>query len=262
MEDASGEGVYEMRNNKGSASIEASIALPLYLFTMLFFVYLGTTYTVKSTVYEGCIETAEYMAEYAYLADCFDTAEKLSPVMAKARFLEYADSKALLEEYVVGGALGVSFIGSQFPDDKGFIDLKVTYFIRIKIPLIKNFNTKCTEHIRQRAYLGRRLSSESDSGKSNGADKYVYVAENGVVYHNSRSCTYLLPKITSCSKKSAQNKGYKKCKYCNPTGSGEVFITEYGDCYHSSRSCSRLKRNVERKKLSEVSLPPCSKCVR
>ena len=58
----------------------------------------------------------------------------------------------------------------------------------------------------------------------------------------------------------AEASGYDKCKYCSPPTNSVVFTTEEGECYHTSISCSRLKRTVSRKKLSEVDLPPCSKC--
>ena len=36
-----------MNDNKGSVSIEASLVLPLFLFVMLFFIYVGNVYTVN-----------------------------------------------------------------------------------------------------------------------------------------------------------------------------------------------------------------------
>lgn len=250
-----------MNDNKGSVSIEASLVLPLFLFVMLFFIYVGNVYTVKAAVYEGCIETTEYMAEYAYLTDNFETAPIMDTAMAQVRFFEYVDSKALLDKYVIGGKAGVVFLGSSFPNDDGYIELKATYFVRINIPFFRHFSTKCTENIRQRAYLGRQ-DEETNEEKAEEEDTYVYVTENGVVYHNSRSCTYLKPDIHTSTLTSAAASGYSKCKYCGGSGDGasKVYITTYGDAYHCRQSCSRLKRTVERKKKREVHLPPCSKC--
>ena len=64
--------MYVLKNNKGSSTLEASIVLPLFLFFLLFFIYISNIYTVKGVIYEGAVETAEYMAEYAYLTDCFE----------------------------------------------------------------------------------------------------------------------------------------------------------------------------------------------
>ncbi len=243
--------------NKGAVSIEAAVAFPLFLFTMLALIYMTEIYTVKGVVYEGVIETAEYMAEYAYLTDCFEEAEVMDYPMAMLRFQEYADSKALLEKFIVGGSNGVSFLGSQFPDDEGYIDIYATYYIRVNAPIVGHFKKRVTEHIRQRAYLGDVYRTGSDEDENDG--RYVYVAENGEVYHESRSCTYLMPSITSSDVETAKANGYRACTYCGGEGS-IVFVTEDGECYHSSRSCSRLRRTVSRVKLSDTELPPCSKC--
>lgn len=249
-----------MNKNRGSVSIEASISLPLFLFVVLFFIHAANIQTVKGIVYEGAVETAEYMAEYAYFTDCFEEAEIMDYPMATLKFWEYVDSKELLKKYIVGGEYGVTFLGSQFPDEDGFIDLRVTYFVHMNIPLLGVFNHKYTEHIRQRAYLGRRISKEGTEDEN--SEIYVYVAENGVVYHLTRSCTYLLPEIHISSKKTALENGYRCCGYCGAAAGDNVYITSEGDCYHSSSNCSRIRRSVSRKKLSEVNLPPCSKCAK
>lgn len=245
-------------NNRGSASIEAAIAFPLFLFTVFAFIYMSELYRVESVVYEGLIETAEYMAEYAYLTDSFESVSVMDYPMAKLRFEEYIDDKALLEKYVVGGSLGVSFIGSSFPDDQGYIDIHATYYVRINAPMIGIFKRQVKEHIRQRAYLGKGIYESSETSEEQHV--YVYVAEQGTVYHNSRSCTYLMPDVYGSDKASAERSGYRACEYCGGGDGSQVFITSEGECYHSSRTCSRLKRTVSRKALDEVSLPPCSKC--
>ena len=245
-------------NNKGVVSIEAAISFPLFLFTMLALILITETHTVRGIVYEGAVETAEYMAEYAYLTDSFEEASAMDYPMAMLRFREYVDSDALLDKYVVGGVSGVSFFDSRFPDDEGYIDLYITYYIHINAPFIGAFKHKVKEHIRQKAYLGADFKDEEEEGDEN--DRYVYVAENGVVYHDTRNCTYLMPSISSDTLSSAEASGYDKCKYCSPPTGSVVFVTEEGECYHTSISCSRLKRTVSRRKLKEVNLPPCSKC--
>lgn len=250
-----------MINNKGSMSVEASIALPVFLFVMYFFINLCEIYAVKADVYEACIETAEYMSEYAYLMDRLGDGKSNYSLtclpVAGLRFQNYVDDNALLEKYVVGGKYGVSFLGSSFPDEQGFIDLKVKYFVHVNIPILGSKSHMCSEHIRQRAYLGYENKESSIDKKD---DVYVYVAKNGVVYHTTRSCTYLLPDIHSRSIKAAKASGYSPCKYCGKSYGSWVYVTPDGEAYHSSRKCSRLERTVARIKLSETNLPACSKC--
>lgn len=248
-----------MNNNRGTVSVEASIALPLFLFATLFMIYVANIYTVKAAIYEAAIETTEYMAEYAYLTDTFEEADVMDYPMAMLRFRQYADSQDLIKRHVLGGMNGISFIGSKFPDDDGYIDMRITYVIRVNVPVFGNHWHICTEHIKQKAYLGR-TKVESGDEEEEEKSRYVYVAENGVVYHDTRSCTYLMPNVKTVKKKKALKKGYRACKYCGAGMSDKVYITSDGDCYHSSKACSRLKRTVKRVKLSETNLPPCSKC--
>ena len=216
---------------------------------------------MRSVVYEGAIETAEYMAEFAYLTDSNDNPYLGSLVeysMAFVRFEEYVDDTALLEKYIVGGKYGISFLGSSFPDEDGYIDMYITYFVKTDVPVFGLFSHKVSEHIRQRAYLGAGVYTNGEDDQEE--EKYVFVAENGTVYHSSRSCTYLMPSIVSSGLDSAKNNGYRACEYCGNAAGDLVYVTMEGDCYHSGITCSRLKRTVYRKKISEISLPPCSKC--
>ena len=245
-------------NNKGTVSVEASIAIPIFLFTMLALIYIAEINTVKGVVYEAAIETTEYMAEYAYLTDCFEETDVMDYPMAFLRFEEYVDSKALLDKYIVGGCAGVSFLGSSFPDDEGYIDLHVTYYVKVNVPIIGSFSRKITERIRQRAYLGDGRYKESTESEM--VDKYVYIADNQEAYHTTRSCSYLMPDIHTSSREAAISNGYRQCEYCGGGSSDTVYVTSEGECFHSSRSCSRLKRTVHRVKLSETGLPPCSRC--
>ena len=250
-----------MKSNSGSVSIEAAVAFPIFLFTMLFFIYICELYTVKATVYEASVETAEYMAEYAYLADCFEEADAIDYAMAMVRFNDYVDNKPLLEKYIIGGTYGVSFLGSSLPDDDGFIDLQVTYFVRVNLPVFGSFSHICREHIKQRAYLGMGGNSHEDSSDDEG--RYVFISDNQEVYHNSRSCSYLMPDIQSTNMDSAKSAGYHACSYCASDAdnlSGTVYITSEGEAYHTDRSCSRLKRTVTRVKLDDIDLPACSRC--
>ena len=249
-----------MRDNKGSLTVEASITVPVFLFAMLAIIYMCNALAVKGIIYEASVETSEYMAEYAYLSDRFETAELASPVMAAAKFRDYLDDTELVDRFVTGGSMGITFLGSSFPDSEGNIRLRVTYRLGINAPMFGSFSKLCSFEIRQKAYLGYDLKNIEE--KDDEDDVYVYLADNSAVYHLSRSCTYIHYDIDTVSKDVAVKDHRKKCEYCGRNSGDTVFVTEYGDRYHSTKSCSRLARNVRRVKKSEVegSYPPCSKC--
>lgn len=121
---------------------------------------------------------------------------------------------------------------------------------------------------RARAHPWTGYKQGSGSGGSDGSmgDPIVYVAENGTVYHLSRSCTHLdlnIRPIDSSQIGDVRNAGggkYKPCELCGG-GSGTVYITNEGDRYHSSLTCSGLKRTIYEMRLSEVgNRRLCSRC--
>ena len=117
----------------------------------------------------------------------------------------------------------------------------------------------CVDRIRQRAYLGYDRSQDDDDD-----DEYVYVAENGSVYHNSRSCYHIRIFVRSVSGEVLDDRysGLSACRICGRYKSnGVIYVTEQGDKYHYSLGCSGLKRTIYRKKKSECGgLPQCSEC--
>lgn len=245
--------------NEGSASVEAMLVVPLFLFAVLGFIYICNVIAVQSIVYEASIQTAEYMAEYAYLMEQNpEGMAQASQTVATIKFRDYLDDYEKADRLIVNGVNGVSFSGSEFPDEEGYIVLHVRYQVFVNIPFICNLKKECKEDIRQKAYLGYQ---KKDTEESETEEEYVYVAEQGQVYHAKRSCSYLAPDISVSNKNSAIETGYSPCEYCGSAAKNTVYITGEGDRYHSTYSCSRLRRTVYRKKLSEIGgMPPCQRC--
>ncbi len=252
--------VHGIRNNgeknTGSASIEASIAVILLVFVSLFFFQICELKTLDSVIYEAASETAEYMAEYSYLAEHFTGADLIDYPVAGLKFISYLDDADLLEKYVTGGIYGVTLIGSKLPSDDGIVELRYTYGVSLNIPILCNLSAIKTGVIKQNAYLGGK--HEYNTTDSSG--EKVYIADGSEVYHRNRNCTYLRPSVVKTSLEIAKSKRLKKCRYCGSPAGNTVYITEYGEVYHSTDHCSRIIRNIREVDLDDISLPPCSKC--
>lgn len=104
-------------------------------------------------------------------------------------------------------------------------------------------------------------------------DTWVYLAENGKVFHLDRECTYLRTRTQSTTVKKSmglrnQSGGkYYPCESCcngkEQPAETSIFFTIYGDRYHVRQTCSKLKRTVRKVHRSQVGdLPACSKCGR
>lgn len=237
-----------MRENKGITTIEATITLPIFIFVMLTFWCIGKSKMAEIEVYEACAETAEYMAEYGYVSDS-------GGMLPYLIFDDYINNKELVESFVDGGISGVDFLFSEGSDSDNNTVLRGQYSIKISLPFLPQLKSQKNIKIRQKQYSG------IDSYENSDDEEYVFVAENGTVYHNSRNCTHLRLSIYTCGVELAREGGYSACRFCGADCGNEVYITENGNRYHSSRLCSGLKRSVYREKKSELTnMSECSRC--
>lgn len=254
---------------EGSVTVEASIVLPLFLIAMYAVFILSGCLKAKAAVYEGFNETALYLAEYSYL---YNQGEQLigevsetpllqngiTAVAAYTKLCDYTDNKDIVKRYVVGGMKGLRIVQAELREDD-YIYLRLEYVVRVNAPFIGSYDISCMERIRQRAYLGYDSSHDEESDST-----YVYVAENGGVYHSSRDCYHIkltIRAVNSTELKGNKYKGLTTCHLCAKYKSGgQIYVTAEGDRYHYSLECSGLKRTVYRVKKDECGLKPCSEC--
>lgn len=244
----------DFKANRGSAVVEAALILPLFIFFVLSLYHMGQSKMAECVIYEAAVETAEYMAEYAYL-------DGHNILLPELKFAGYVDDGDLVKRYIAGGVKGVSFLGTVPLNSAGEVVLKVTYEVCISVPFFPELKQKHTFAIRQKGYVGADYGDRASSGEEDEA--YVYITDNRDVYHCSRGCTYLQLSVRSVGADRARKEGYTACMFCKETGTGYVYITDYGNRYHTKRDCSGLKRTVYRVKLSTLGgLAGCSRCVR
>jgi hypothetical protein len=221
---------------------------------------------LHNVIYEGLLETAEYMAEYQYLysvaADGAGgiTGDIVDTGVAVTKLKAYIDDEALVDKYVSGGSSGLIFSECRYDEDNGYIYLTLTYAYGIEIPFVGKLTKSRVEKIKQKAYVGYMSAGADDE-----ASAYVYVAEYGDVYHTSRSCTHIKLSISQVNEAVLKQNysGLTACEYCaqNHAKTGVIYVTDQGDRYHFSLSCTGLKRTVSRIKKNEAgNMTACSKC--
>lgn len=228
-----------MLKNKGSSVIEATLALPLFIFCVLAFYAMGRCKMAELQIYEACSETAEYIAEQAYI----NGADLILP---SVYFEKYLDNDGLVERYIKGGSKGVSFILGTKIDEDGFLTLKASYEIKISLPFINKLTKRKQISIRQKVYRGYKPDEDPD------IEEYVFVTESGEVYHTNRNCSYMSRHILQVFTQLAADKGYEECRLCGQYCGDKVYVTEDGESYHSTKACSSLKRTVYRAKLADL----------
>lgn len=242
----------EKMNNKGNAVVEATIILPFFIFGMLAFFHMGRAKLAEQIIYEAAIETAEYLAEEAYL-------ELYNPVTPYAKFKQYIDDVALIDKYIQNGVDGIEINGYTEPDENNQITISIRYKTKIMVPLFDELTSSHVCEITQQVYTGYK--NPTSEGDDTDEESYVFVTDNREVYHISRDCSHLRLSI-HLAPMTAVCDEYTPCEFCGKANeSDQVFITDEGNRYHSSICCSGLKRTVYRVKKSTVGgLPGCSRC--
>lgn len=232
---------------RATISIEASIAIPIFLFAFLEILsllnclsaYSGMLYSIKSIV--------DPISVYAYAYDVLVDEKGLSieeGLVAPLIFPEgYLDARiknnsiSVLAHYET--ASPISFAGIDIP-------MRHYYFIRM--------------------WTGYEAEGESE------AEEVVYITPSGEVYHIFRDCSHLELSIHSIQKKQvkdAQNEygeSYTNCPMClecveKEEGADCFYITQKGNKYHGNLACSALKRTVKSVPLEDVKdRPLCERC--
>lgn len=246
---------------KASLTVEAAIILPLFACFFAFLLFYFQIMHVQLAVQNALEETGRSLAILS--ADELENSGGDIGYFALAKGMLYLKLKddRRVEQYVSGGAVGVSLLASEFDGD--YILLNVNYIMRFPVKLFGNQDFLICQKTRFRKWNGWHSVAETgDTGE------WVYITENGTVYHMRTSCPYLdlsIQKISWTELSEKRNYGgerYDECERCGDEKNQTlVYITNYGDKYHFTISCGGLKRTIYQKKLSEVGgMRACSKC--
>lgn len=259
---------------KGVITIEASIAIPVFLFCFLEIMslfhyistYSGILYVMKQVGDPVCIHG------YAYNMIMEGTGEQKigEQIVSSLIFSEgYLDtqirkycSDTVNENYIQNGIKGISLLGSNINRDSGVVSIVARYALK---PM---FSIAGTEYKVISRYYGR-LWTGYTLKESEIVKEYVYVTETGSVYHLSKDCTYLRLSVSSVGKTELDEKRnesgarYKPCEICFDSKRPQelYYITKSGNRYHSEIGCSSLKRTIYRIELAEIEQRSvCSRC--
>ena len=270
---------------RASMTVEAALALPLFMVAMVMVGYLINVVRIHTEVGTALKNTCREMTAYAYVARNLtedsetsegtdvsdDTEEDSAGFCLKAFSIAYAQasvSAALDSDFskqMIPG--GVFLLESSVLKDGQTIDLIARY--QIKWPF-KIFGVKEPVYA-QRARMSAWVGYDPDPENEDKGEQLVYVTETGTVYHLNRDCVYLNPSIRQISgdsvgaARSGDGSIYYPCETCHAPETllpgMTVYITTSGNRYHISDHCSALKRSVRQIPISEVGeRRPCSKC--
>lgn len=241
---------------KGSITVEASMAVPVFFFGVVCLLYLLEIMAVQTAVRSGLQYAAKMAAQEAYGQPV------LIPSRVESDIVRAIGSERLERSIVEGGSGGIDCSGSVMSARTGIARLEAVYRIRVPLPVFAVPLVAYRESMRVKTWTGYEKEGlgEPDS-------QTVYVTDTGMVYHKDYHCAYLdlsIRLVQAGDIDTLRNQGggkYHACERCGGGGGAGLYITDYGDRYHSSVSCSGLKRTIYAVPLSEAAgKGACSKC--
>lgn len=266
-------------------TVEAAILLPLFLF---FFINLGSA--IEMMRLHGNLQLALWnvgrqLAIYGYalesiedIKESYEEIERkpeneswweelidiaLSYTYVKGEVISYVGVEYLEESPLTYGADGLQFWESDIVSHD-CVELIVTYSVSPLSKLIGFRPFRMVNRYYSHVWSGYHILGTADEE----GDKIVYVAEQGMVYHQNRNCTHLMLSIQQVTLEEAflrrnfQGGKYSECEKCGQNNfPSRVYITNEGNRYHYDRGCPGLKRTIFTilKKEAEK-YKPCKRC--
>ena len=239
---------------KASLTLEATIVVPLMIGFLAIILFFFRVVQVQSIVEEAIIYAGREVAVESSVV----SSEELLFISAEGHMLEAIRDRGI-EAYIENGIVGISLWESNFEGTD--IVLRANY--RMKLPVaffeIKTIGLSSENHFRK--WIG------SEELEKNG--NWVYVTENGTVYHASISCRVLDLSVQRIEfreieqLRGANGQKYYACRRCkeNSIKKESVYYTDYGRLYHEDINCSFLKRSAKRVLITGVQgKNACSYC--
>ena len=241
---------------RGSVTVEASMAVPLFFFAVISLVYLMEMMAIGTSVRSG-LQYAGKMAVYEHYPAAVVIPSKLETDIVNA-----IGAGRLDRSIVMGGSSGIDCGKSYVSLRTGIGELCAEYKVHIPVPFFRIRGIPCKETLKIKTWTGYEKE-----GFSLNNERIVYLTETGLVYHKDYHCTHLdlsirMEQIENVKNLRNINGGkYYPCAFCNAGSSDKVYLTGSGNRYHGTISCSGLKRTIYAVPISEVvGKGACSRC--
>lgn len=255
------------RRLRGSMTVEAAVILPLVL---LFFLHLGSCMEMlrlhgrlafalwqtgrELTVYGAAMEGTgedggipDLVVSYLYVDS------RIEQILSG----EYLDSSPLTY-----GSQGLNYLASEYLEDEDAVNIVITYQVSPKITMFPVPYFRMVSRYYGRAWTGYEVSGGTER------TVYVYVTDEGEVWHSRADCSYLKLSIYEAAlenvwmMRNRNGERYRACSRCEdwPVCS-LVYLTEEGNRYHTVRGCPALLRHIRAIVWQEdIPYRPCSRC--
>ena len=253
-----------------SITVEASFALPLFLFFCIQMISILNLFHLHSSIEAALHQEVCKASVEAYVYDRIAPGENrledlLQSFWIKEKVIDRVGKEYLDHSLIEGGSQGVQIAYLQSKTGQDVVDVALCYRVRPAVDLLGFSGFTMVNRCQMKAWTGYCVQEEVREGED--GEEYVYVTETGTVYHRNRGCSHLQLSIRAVDMTDVaglRNEGggkYYPCENCGHNGGESVYITDQGDRYHSSLGCSGLKRTIYAIPLSQVGgRKACSRC--
>lgn len=237
--------------------------LPLFIIFMINIISLFEMIYIHTAMDVALNQTGKEISVAAKFQNIYEN-DLLTEAYVKERVWQLVGKDKIANSLIVGNANGIVLLRSEIAKGNDVIDLVMTYRVEPWFPFFQVGDMVMINRCYIKAYTGYALNENAFE------ERRFYVAENGDVYHLSRSCTHLQLSISMVGEAElvkARNKDgekYKPCEVCfdKETSGGHYYIATQGNRYHSSVACTGLKRTIYVVKESGVGNKPlCMRCM-
>lgn len=238
-------------------TIETAIILPVFLCAMLLLTSISSIYYVRMKIEATINEEIKHIAMEKHFGN------SVSVSIFETRVCDRLGEKLVSSGIIRDGRNGLDFEESDLTGTE-----IVTVCVKYNVKLPFDITGLCNIPFRSEKIIHTWTGYDKGLAGLDDYSDYVYMTENGTVYHTTRECSHIRLHINSVNgndiRKLRNENGakYKRCIYCKPKLSdGKLYITTDGDRYHNTLSCSGLKRTVIRVRKSKLKgIQPCSRC--
>lgn len=242
---------------RGSITVEAALAVPIFLFAAVCLLWLFEIRGIQTTVRMAAHAAAKQTAEESLLLP------ELQSVMFRSHLIRAAGEGRLDRTLIEGGSRGIKCGKTRF-NQIGQLQVCVEYRVKLPMTFLGISPMKMKEEFLLKSWTGYETFGEQSAADG----EIVYITDWASVYHEAYDCTHLQLTVQAVPRKelgSYRNESggkYHACEKCGKYPSmGNCYITDQGDKYHNSVSCSGLKRTIYAVTKEEVKgKRGCSKC--
>lgn len=267
--------VNRKRSCRGSMTVEAAVVVPLLI---LFVLHLGSClemlrlhgrleYALWQTGKELAIYGAAEARGHNSGGAPGDVGTALPDLAVSYLYVNGRLEQILGKDYLDSSPLahghqGLNYLASEYLEEDQCIKIVLTYQVCPQITCFPFPYFRMASRYYGRAWTGYAL------GEGLEQITYVYVTENGEVWHSRADCSYLKLNVSEAQTETVwmlrneDGERYRSCSRCEDRPLGNtVYLTQDGNRYHTVRSCPALIRRIHAVVWQEnIPYRPCSRC--